>query len=248
MADNPPENNGSPPSKGQSPDPGQTPPTDVKIPDKYVKDGKPDLAAFVAGHNELVGKFTTKTEDLRKEIEAGLFKERPEAADKYAVPDIPNVDKDELANHPMLGWWREQAFTGGLSQKKFDEGIAKYIEVMAPRPIPEDDLKKDLGDNYKQRIAAVEAWAQKTAKSDGEMKVLEAMATSADGIKLFERMMGVAGNMEGDNPPPKQETLTVEQLRAMQNDPKYFDPAQRDPAFIKKVEDGYAKLYPAKRP
>jgi len=247
MADDPNPNPGSPPSKGQSPDPGQTPPPEVKIPDKYVKDGKPDLAAFVAGHNELVGKFTTKTEDLRKEIEANLFKERPEAADKYAVPEIPDIDKEELAAHPMLGWWREQAYTGGLSQAKFEEGIAKYIEVMAPQEISEETLKTELGDSFKQRIAAVDAWAQKTAKNDGEMAALQAIGTSPDGIKLMERLAGLSGNMEGETPPQKQETLTLDKLRSMQQDPRYFDPAQRDPAFIQQVTDGYEKLYPTKR-
>ena len=239
MADEATPGLGSPPSKEPSPE--------VKIPDKFVKDGKPDLGAFVTSYTELETNFRKKNDDLRKEVEAGLFKERPEAADKYAVPEIEGIDKEELAAHPMLGWWREQAFTGGLSQKKFDEGIAKYIEVMSPKDIPEETLKQALGDNFKQRIAAVEAWAQKTAKSPGELAALQAGAVSPDGIKLYERLMGVAGNMEGENPPPQQETLTIEMLRSMQQDPKYFDPAQRDPAFIKKVEDGYAKLYPAKR-
>jgi hypothetical protein len=237
MAD-PNGNPGLPPSKEQSP------PQEPKIPDKYVKDGKPDLAAFVAGHNELVTKFTAKTEDLRKEIEAGLFKERPESPDKYEVPEIDGLDKEELAASPLLAWWRGQAHAGGLSQAKFDEGIKQYAEAMAPVEVSEDDLKGGLGDNYKTRIAAVDTWAQKTAKSEGEMAAFKRAAQDPDGIKLMERLAGLAGDMSGDLPPSKPETLTADKLRAMQQDPKYWNPAQRDPDFVRQVEEGYKKLYP----
>lgn len=220
------------------------PPSDIKIPDKFVKDGKPDYAALAASYTELEGKFGAKTDKLKEEWAAELAKGRPEAADKYALPKVEGIDETELGNHPMMGWWKKQAFEAGLPQDKFEAGIKEYLTAMAPQDIPEDQLKAALGDNFKQRIAAVDAWATKTAGNDGEMDALRAIGTSPDGIRLMERLAGIGQEMAGDTPTPNKPSLSLDELRSMQQSPKYWDPAQRDPAFIKQVEDGYAKLYP----
>lgn len=230
--------NGAPPAP---------PPADPKIPDKFIKDGKPDYAALATSYTELEGKFGARADKLKEEWQAEQLKARPEAADKYALPAIDGIDADELGGHPMLGWWREQAFAAGLAQDKFEAGIKQYLEVMAPQPIAEADLKAQLGDNYKSRIAAVEAWAGKTATNDGEMEALRGVASSTDGIRLLERLMGTGVPGVDGEPVNQPASLTLDELRAMQQEPKYWDPAQRDVAFVKKVEEGYAKLYPDKR-
>lgn len=234
------------PDPNTPPSPPPDPFEGVNFPDKFKKDGKPDLVTFVNSYGELETKLRTKDEDFRRQIQDDLAKNRPKDKAEYKLPKIDGVKDDELGAHPMIAWWRDEAFNAGLPQDKFEKGISEYIKVMAPKPIPEDQLKAALGDSFKTRIAAVDTWAQKTAKSPGELAALQRIGQDPDGIKLMERMMGFNGS-GGDggsgDPPPE---ITLDSLREMQRDPKYWDNARRDPAFVKKVEDGYKKLYPDK--
>lgn len=219
----------------------------VAIPDKFRKDGKPDLNAFVTSYGELETRFNTKTEELKKQIADEMAAGRPKAVDEYQLPKIKGVDDKELAEHPMIGWWREQAFEAGLPQDRFAKAIETYIEKMQPQPVPEATLRAELGDSFKARIAAVDAWAGKTAKDATEMELLKEAATGPAGIRLLERLAGLAGGLAADSSATIEPGLTLQDLRAMQNDPRYWNPAQRDAAFVAKVEEGYKKLYPDDR-
>jgi hypothetical protein len=219
----------------------------INVPDKFRKDGKTDLAALVTSYGELETRFNTKTEELKAQIAAESAKDRPKAAAEYKVPKIKGIDEAELAAHPMIGWWREQAFEAGLPQARFEKAVETYIEKMAPQEVPEETLKAELGDGFKARIAAVGAWAAKTAKDAAEKEALEQVATSPAGVRLLERLAGLSQPGGGGEPTPPAPTLTLEQLRAMQGDPRYWNPGQRDAAFVAQVEEGYRKLYPDAR-
>jgi hypothetical protein len=218
--------------------------SEPKIPDKFVKDGKPDLHAFVTSYGELETRFNTKTETLKAELAAETLRARPAEAAAYVLPKLEGVDEKELGAHPMVEWWRNQAFESGIPQDVFAKGVEQYVQAMAPRDIPEETLKAELGEAFKSRIAAVDTWAKSVAKSDGEMQALQQIATSPDGIKLMERLSGLGTPQHTDGVPSQQPVITLDTLRSMQQSPKYWDPAQRDPDFIRQVEEGYAKLYP----
>jgi hypothetical protein len=230
----------APPS--QTPPP--PPPAEPQIPEKFLRDGKPDIPALVNSYSELETRFLTKTEQLKAELAAEMQKDRPTDANAYTLPAIPGVEAKELAEHPMVGWWKEQAFAAGLPQDKFAAAIEAYIERTQPQPIPEETLRQQLGDNFKQRIAAVDQWAVKTAASPGEMAALKRIGEDADGIKMMERLAGLGGAAQGDTPAAAVPELTLEKLRAMQQDPRYWNPATRDADLVRQVEDGYRKLYP----
>jgi hypothetical protein len=189
-------------------------------------------------------RFGARTEKIKEELAAEQLKARPESADKYALPAIEGVDPDELGKHPLVAWWRQQAFESGIPQEVFAKGVEQYVTTSAPQEIPEEQLRASLGENFKQRIAAVDAWASKEARNQQEMDILKQAATSPAGIQLLERFTGLGGAQTMDHAPTQNRTATLDDLRSMQQDPKYWDPVQRDPAFIKQVEDGYAKLYP----
>lgn len=245
----PPPASPPPASYAKEPAPVAAPPSpaasEPKIPDKFIKDGKPDLAAFVASYGELETRFLTKTETLKAEIAAEALKNRPADAAGYVLPVVENVDPKELAEHPMVEWWRKEAFDAGLPQARFEEGVKQYIEKMAPREIPEAELRAGLGDSFRARIAAVDAWAKKEAQSPEELQALATIATSINGLKMLERLSGIARPQVSDDPVQAEPAITLEQLRSMQADPRYYDATRRDPAFVQKVEAGYAKLYPA---
>jgi len=229
----------------------ETPPdpfAGIAIPDKFRKDGKPDLSALVHSYGELETRFNTKTEDLKRQIAEEQAAGRPKAAAEYALPKIKDVDEKQLAEHPMIEWWREQAFEAGLPQDKFAKAVETYIETMQPAEIPEETLRAELGDGFKQRIAAVDAWAAKTAKDQGEMEALQSIGTSPAGIRLLERLAGLGGAMAADSRAAAMPEVTLEKLREMQQDPRYWDPTRREQGWVREVEAGYAKLYPdAKR-
>jgi hypothetical protein len=219
----------------------------ISVPDKFRKDGKPDLNLLVQSYNELEGRFGARVEDLKKQIAEETLKDRPKAAAEYKLPKLKGVDEKELSEHPMIGWWREQAFEAGLPQAKFEKAVETYIERMQPAEVPEETLRAELGESFKARIAAVDGWARKTAKDAAEMDALQHVATSPAGIRLLERLAGLGNALSADASADRQPDLTLDKLRSMQADPRYWNPAMRDPAFVAQVEDGYRKLYPDAR-
>ena len=78
------------------------------LPEKY-KSGE-DLAK---AYKELESKLGTKDEDIRsevlKEIEAESFKDRPDSAGDYLLPDY--VDEESAIDSEVLKWWADHAFT-----------------------------------------------------------------------------------------------------------------------------------------
>lgn len=223
----------------------------VKFPDKFVKDGKPDLVTFVNSYGELETKFNTKTEDLQKTVRADLEKEfnagKVESADKYVLPKIDGVDEKELAEHPLLKSFRDDAHKMGMTQPQFEGAVKKYIEISTPKEPDMEAVNKALGDNAKARISQVETWAKSYAKNDGEMAALQGIASSAEGIMLIERLANLKPDVTDAGSGGGPDDITPEKLKEMQADPRYWNPNKRDPAFVKQVEDGYKKLYPEKK-
>lgn len=212
------------------------------LPERFLKDGKPDYANLTKSYVELDKAFKTKTDELREQVKSEMFKDRPEDPSKYELPDIgENAPID--AESPLVEWWREQSHNMGLNNEGFQEGITKFIERVNALHDPEAEKAK-LGENADERINAVSAWASKNFTDEGEVRAINMLLSTADGIKLAEKLAGMAGELQGDNTgDDTRDELTVEKLREMQNDPRYHDPRHRDPAFVKQVDDGYAKLY-----
>lgn len=212
----------------------------VEIPEKFRKDGKPDLASMVTSYTELERRMMTKTDELKEQIKGEMFADRPEKPEEYKLPELEGVEIP--ADSPLVDWWRKQAHTLGLGQEGFEAGVKQYIERAASM-VDLDAERAKLGDNAEARIEAVATWVESTFTDPAEIKALEAVASSAAGIKVLERLMG-GGKLEVDAGQAVVEPqMTVEKLREMQNDPRYWNPSQRDPAFVRQVEEGYNKLY-----
>jgi hypothetical protein len=214
------------------------------LPEKFLRDGKPDIEALVTSYVNLEKTLGTKPDELKTQWEAERLAKRPEAADKYELPKNDAFDPDELAAHPLTAWWRKQAFERGLTNEEFQAGIAEYAESAQPSIDFEGEMKK-LGDNANQRVTAVAAWISKFKDKPGAYDRLEALTADAEGVELLEQIMGTAVSTAGGAPAPAP-AITAESVRSMQNDPRYWDAGRRDPAFVKQVEDAYARLYPSK--
>ena len=86
-------------------------------------------------------------------------------------------------------------------------------------------------------------WSQQNLSED-LMPAMADMMSSAKNIEVVEALMDKMGEAPFS---PQEMTAfgkgdSYAELREMQNQPEYCDPLKRDPAHVKKVEDGYRLL------
>lgn len=217
------------------------------VPEKFWKDGQVDLEGAFTSYRELETRFTTKTEDLLKQLDAERRKDLPDDPMKYevALGDDAPLAKEDLEAHPALDWWRKTAFEAGLPPEKFSEGVGQLIGVLTEGPDLDAELKS-LGENGEARVHAVSTWAQKTFTDPDEFAEIQRIGMTAGGIRILEKLMGNIGPATGEEAPaPRQ--VSIDDLRKMQNDPRYWNPTQRDPAFVRQVDEGFQKLFGSKK-
>jgi len=214
------------------------------VPEKFIREGKLDTNSLLASYSDLekrLGQNKPAIEAAKEELLAG----RPENPEAYNLPDFgENVNAEELAGHPVVEWFRGQAHEMGLPQDKFEEAVNTYVKSMAPDY--EAEFKK-LGNNAEKRVGAVDTWIK--THSEDEQQALHQIGMTAVGVGLLEKFMGVGGELTGDGDDDTKggDQLTETELKSMQQDPRYWDASRRDPDFVKKIQDGWTKLYPPKQ-
>ena len=104
-----------------------------------------------------------------------------------------------------------------------------------------DEVKKNLGDNANQRVEAVQLFMNKFFPEEMQEAVAQ-LGTSAEGIKALEliqrSMQQTAPNSQAQSP----SKVTIEDLMAKMRDPRYYDPARRDKAYVQEVTDGFKRI------
>ena len=244
--------NADAPHPAATPEPSRTPPpsskkfelTEDRIPEKY-RTAEDPLGEFLKGFDNLNGLVGKKDDELRtqlkSELEADLFKERPEAADKYVLPKIEGVDEKALGENDLVAWWRETAFAKGFGQKGFEEGVSKYIEaVRSTVPDAKAEVAK-LGENAKPRLEAVSLWVNKSFQGE-QLEAAREVASTARGVQLLETLMrsqtgdtgkgGETSSVSGDD------EATIQKLMSS---PEYYHPSKRDPKVIARVDAYFRK-------
>lgn len=216
------------------------------VPEKFMKDGVPDWKAMTESYSNLESQQSKKNEELLEQVKADMFKDRPESADKYEDPQVEGWDNDQMKEHPLYNWWKEEAFKRGYSQDEFNEAVQQYATNSAPDYSGE---MEKLGDNAKPRIAAVAAFMQTFSDDPETYAELDRMAYTANGIIAIEKLMKGGDFKPGDpdqSASDDSDELTLKKLQEMQSDPRYWNSAQRDAAFVEKVDAGFKKLYGSK--
>jgi hypothetical protein len=189
-----------------------------------------------------------------------------------AVPDAYTVDLPEdlqtalagggvLADDPVFQGFVEHAKSIGMSQEQFG-GVMTWAAdlVKAHSTTTTESQTASQQAELKALQAAFGAQLPTVAKSvkaytnaiaaqvPGAAIALDGLATTAAGVQLLHAMASGAlkpatsGNLPGGAamaPPP---ALTEADLKAMVADPRYW--REKDPAFVKKVSDGFQRLYP----
>lgn len=204
-------------------------------------------------------KGEVKVDDVLKsysEIEKELTKAKtPEKApDSYEL-NIPDEFRDLIEipdDDPMLVAYKEHAKEHNYSQEKFDRDFAFYLGFM--NTTAEQDQKAEIetlgGEKEaKETIKNVRMFL-KNRLSPESYEVLVATTTTAAQMKALDELRKLASVQ---SPPPSDPDnnvstdLTEAELRALMKKPEYHDERKRDPELVKKVEEGFKKLYPSKK-
>jgi len=216
------------------------------LPENFWVEGKPNYENLAKSYSELRTKFGSKEDDLRARIIDELSSEaiagRPEASDKYELPEIEGTDIQAMASHPLTKWWSDFAFENGFDQDTFKTGIQKYIEARMSDAPNYDAEMKALGDNAAARTEAVGLWVNKNFDQT-ERHVVEQLCATANGVKVMEKVMNMlkdGGSAAAFEPPPE---VTDRDVQKMMQDRRYWHPSDRDPAYVAKIEAHFKKKY-----
>lgn len=224
------------------PDPAGDPPAPVDERPEWLPEKYKTPEEFAQGYKELTQRFTTKTEDLRKELSGELqeqiskeFLESrgvPEDLDGYEYPENWEAPEGEI-DSALKEWAKENAVGKEAFQKLITEVWAKTM------PDADAEFAKLGGPEEAQgKINAVNRFANKTFGEE-DIPALKQIMQTADGVEFLNRlsvkMTGTGVFPEGGSEAPT--TLTRASIREMQADPRY----NNDPGFTKQVQDAWKR-------
>lgn len=232
-------------------------PTEVTKPD-YVQDKfwnaetkEVNLENLASSYNALESKLGSRTEDLTKQIRTDLENERLSKVPESYQLNVPQLDESvniDINNEmPIVQWWNQTAKDAGLSQEQYDSGVKAFIDnAVANLPNPELEVQK-LGDTGKQRIEAAELWSKKHLSPDA-FNAIAGFAATAEGVKAIEEIMKLSKDASMPNTTTQVDvSADMDDLKSMLNDPRYYDPARREPGYVKRVSELFEKAYNAKK-
>nr|BAR16754.1 scaffolding protein [uncultured Mediterranean phage uvMED] len=195
-------------------------------------------------YSELERGFYQRKDDMREqvidEINQEAMKDAPASPADYdvnfAAPEGLEYTVDE--NDPLLGWFKGKAHEYGLSQDEFDGLINEYAQADVQRGPDWNTEAEALGEYAEDRLTRVDGWAR-TSLTEEAYNVFANIPASSNMVQLFEELMELNGqpqfNMVSET--EFQEVISLDDLRSMQNDPKYWK--EKDPSFIAKVRAGF---------
>ena len=183
-----------------------------------------------------------KGDVIREEIRAEMAASAPEKyefnlSEDLKIPD--NIDLDFSAEDPMVEWFFGFAKENGMSQETVDTAINQYIGIELNNMTDVAGEIEKLGDHGQDRLLRVHNWLESKLSED-QLKSMNPLLNTAAQVEALEVLMKTAGPADFDADAGGA-PLSLEELRAMQNDKRYWQ--DKDPAFIKTVSDGYARLY-----
>tara|TARA_R100001460_G_scaffold56465_2_gene96073 strand:- start:12597 stop:13292 length:696 start_codon:yes stop_codon:yes gene_type:complete len=199
---------------------------------------------LVTSYSNLESKLGSSQEEIKanllQELETEALSSRPATVGDYQVPET--VDESLINDNELFQWWANHAFENGYSQEEFESGIAKYAQFADSFQPNLEEEKQQLGDNADARIEAVDLWANKFFPEELGDAIL-VLGQSAQGIQALEFIMDKVGDSSMVSNSQPSQSVTVEDLQSMMKDERYWNPAKRDKAFIKQVDDGFSKIY-----
>jgi hypothetical protein len=222
------------------------------VPEKFwnVDKGEINMEEFGKSYTNLEKYVGGKKEELREqivdELQQEAIAERPEKVEGYELPKLPEGVTEEIVNaNPMTDWWKNFCYENAYDQETFEEGVNKYVDMYVGNQIDVDAEKEKLGENADARLDAVNNWASTFFTPEQYEAISGSLGQSVDGIEALEKMMNAnkqtISNAQNFTQPERP--LTLEDVRSMMKDKRYFDPKERDESYVRKVDDAFARLY-----
>ena len=191
-------------------------------------------------YNTLEKKLGKRTEDLTKQIRQDMDNQKSKNVPKeYEIKlpdDLPeDVQIDIDKEQPLMKWWSEKAKEMGFSQDQFNEGISQFVnnEIGGLPNIEQEML--DLGDNAKERVESANLWAKKHLSEDA-YNTISNLASTSNGIKTLEEIMSLnKKSVMPSTPTAIEGKPTLDDLRSMMKDPRYWKEGEKDNGYIQRV-------------
>jgi len=232
-------------------------PSEVIKPD-YIQDKfwnaetkEVNIENLASSYNSLESKLGSRTEDLSKQIRTDLENERLSKVPESYKLNVPEMDQNTKVtiseDMPIVQWWGKTAKEAGLSQEQYDAGVNAFVQN-ATANLPNPDLERQkLGDSGKERIEAANMWSKKHLSPDAYNSI-SSFASTADGVKALEEVMKLTKDSSMPTAPTQVDVAaSMDDLKSMLNDPRYYDSARRDPAYVRRVTELYEKAYNSKK-
>lgn len=213
------------------------------MPEKFWTPEGPNVENLAKAYATLE-KNRANPDELKQQWEAERLAGRPEAPDKYALPEDDAFDAEALAASPVVELWRKAAFDAGLGQDQFNAVLTDYAkhEMERIEAHRTEEMGK-LGENAKARAEAVGLWASKQFGEGEKFDAIAQVCTTAAGVEAIEQLMGMLrdgpGNDNFEDSAPQAETLA--DIRKLMDSREYWDPQKRDPAVVARVEAFFKK-------
>ena len=202
-----------------------------------------DPADLGKAYKALESKLGEKEEDMRsrlmEELNSQASEGVPEKAGDYELPDF--IDETEAVDNELLQQWSEHCHQNGYTHDEFQKGIEMYMNGMGPQPDLEAEAGR-LGDNSSARIEAANLFANQFFPEEA-MPAIERMCESAEGIIALESIMNAMKEPSVSDQTSIASNFNEVELQDMMKDERYWNPARRDDNWIKKVDEGFKKLY-----
>lgn len=202
------------------------------LPEKYWKDGSPDIGSALKARAELEKAFSRGEHKAPAEYDIGFAKEA-------------GIAEDDQLLGAFKGWAKEN----GVSQDAFKKLASSYIEMQQAAAkqfqINVEAEKQKLGPNADKIVGEMVGWGQQMVRkgiwSADDFEEFKIMGGTARGLNALMKVREYYGDMQripvdtasvGDAP-------SRDELNQMVADPRY----QSDPAFRSKVEKLFERMY-----
>ena len=215
-----------------------------KIPEKFLnKDGTLNTDALLKSYSELEKKIGTMISVPNENSDS-------DAREKfYRAIGVPSsaaeYPKDTMFDDDAL---REKFFEIGLTSDQAEKIYQIANDFLTPvlsdlfnaqnETNAMNELKNFFGDDEKMcdALRAINAFGEKYLPREA----FDTLCATPQGIRsIYTMMQSMEPNVQTDN--PMQKNLTDNDLRQMMRDPKYW--RDQDPEYVRKIENGFKKLY-----
>jgi hypothetical protein len=186
----------------------------------------------------LQSKYKSVSEQAKAYNEAqkrlGAFKGAPEEYD-LSLADMPDVKLQK--EDPMLEEFLADAKANNVSQDYVTNVLKMYVKaVKMNNPDPKKELEA-LGVNGKQDLKTLGNWARNHL-SDSEVDVFKKMITTADTVRVFQKLRGIMTAPVTKPSHTQTPTLSKEHVLRKIHDPRY----ENDESFRNQVRDELAQF------